>query len=67
MWRRAVYCVLSDKGEEDVRKKAGNGGTKIRSDTTWFQTARPLPGSADFKWGAGVSFGARVGGQEIVP
>jgi len=22
---------------------------------------------ADFKWGAGVSFGARVGGQEIVP
>jgi hypothetical protein len=37
-------CVLSDKGEEDVRKKAGNGGTKIRSDTTWFQTARPLPG-----------------------
>jgi hypothetical protein len=24
-----------------VRKKAGNGGTKIRSDTTWFQTARP--------------------------
>jgi len=68
VWRRAVYCVLSDKGEEDVRKKAGNGGTKIRSDTTWFQTARPLPGkSADFKWGAGVSFGARVGGQEIVP
>lgn len=23
--------------------------------------------NADFKWGAGVSFGARVGGQEIVP
>lgn len=59
--------MSSDKGEEDVRKRAGNGGTKLRSDTTRFQTARPLPGKADFKWGAGVSFGARVGGQEIVP
>lgn len=52
MWRRAVYCVLSDKGEEDVRKKAGNGGTKIRSDTTWFQTARPLPGKVRISNGA---------------
>lgn len=52
MWRRAVYCVLSDKGEEDVRKKAGNGGTKIRSDTTRFQTARPLPGKVRISNGA---------------
>lgn len=52
MWQHAVYCVLSDKGEEDVRKKAGNGGTKIRSDTTWFQTARPLPGKVRISNGA---------------
>lgn len=52
MWRRAVYCALSDKGEEDVRKKAGNGGTKLRSDTTRFQTARSLPGRLRISNGA---------------
>lgn len=39
------------------------------SDTTRLSTARSLPGNkrADFKWGAGAHFGARVGGQAIVP
>lgn len=45
---RAVYCALPDKGEEDMRKRAGNGGTKLCSDTTRFLTAWPLPGRSGF-------------------
>jgi hypothetical protein len=52
VWRCAVHCAVSDKREEDARKKAGNGGTKIRSDTTRFQTARPLPGKVRISNGA---------------
>lgn len=51
VWQRAVHCALSDKGEENVRKKAGNGGTKLRSDTTRFQTAQSLPGKCGFQMG----------------
>lgn len=35
-----------------MRKRAGNGGTKTRSDTTRFQTARPLPGKVRISNGA---------------
>lgn len=43
-----------------MRKKAGNGGTKIRSDTTRFQTARPPPGKVRISNGA-LEFLLRLG------
>lgn len=58
---RAVYCALPDKGEEKMRKRAGNGGTKLCSDTTWFSNCivstrkeRILNGALGFLLGLGL-------------